>query len=552
MKPNLSTKFARTTLLTIALGFIVPALASQDPIQAGNDIAVVHTQAGKIQGYVHNDILTYKGIAYAMAERFMPPQKVAKWQGVKMALTYGDVCPQVPMGGRSFFFTGPEMTQSEQCLNLNIWAPKNDGKKRAVMVWIHGGGFQSGASNDLHSYDGENLARSGDVVVVSVNHRLNAMGHLDLSAYGEQYKYSANLGVQDLVASLEWVKENIDKFGGDPANVTIFGESGGGAKVLTLMGTPAAKGLFSKAIVESGAVEKMGMTLTSPKAGRRVAELTLANLGVKPTALEKLKVFTPAQINEAANKALKQTAQEQKLTPLRGQGYGLSWAPTMDGDYIPQEPVGEKYPELSKDIPLLIGSNLTEWESFPLQLDLANTQKDNRFTWSDSQVEEKLKAKYGNKTAKVIEAFREAYPKRHLADALYVDSFLRAPALKTASLKADQHAAPVYNYIFSWDTPVFNGVPMSYHTAEIAFVFNNIDKMEQATGGGKEARELAKKMSTAWVNFAKTGNPNGGDLPQWDAYTRENGNVMIFDNEIKIKQHHDTKLQRLLAPEMKF
>lgn len=552
MKPNLSTKFARTALLTIALGLIAPALASQDPIQAGSDIAVVHTQAGKIQGYIHNDILTYKGIAYAMAERFMPPQKVAKWQGVKMALTYGDVCPQVPMGGRSFFFTGPEMTQSEQCLNLNIWAPKNDGKKRAVMVWIHGGGFQSGASNDLHSYDGENLARSGDVAVVSVNHRLNAMGHLDLSAYGEQYKYSANLGVQDLVASLEWVKENIDKFGGDPANVTIFGESGGGAKVLTLMGTPAAKGLFSKAIVESGAVEKMGMTLTSPKAGRRVAELTLANLGVKPTALDKLKVFTPAQINEAANKALKQTAQEQKLTPLRGQGYGLSWAPTMDGDYIPQEPVGEKYPELSKDIPLLIGSNLTEWESFPLQLDLANTQKDNRFTWSDSQVEEKLKAKYGNKTAKVIEAFREAYPKRRLADALYVDSFLRAPALKTASLKADQHAAPVYNYIFSWDTPVFNGVPMSYHTAEIAFVFNNIDKMEQATGGGKEARELAKKMSTAWVNFAKTGNPNGGDLPQWDAYTRENGNVMIFDNEIKTKQHHDAKLQRLLAPEMKF
>lgn len=161
MKPNLSTKFARTTLLTIALGFIAPVLASQDPIQAGSDIAVVHTQAGKIQGYIHNDILTYKGIAYAMAERFMPPQKVAKWQGVKMALTYGDVCPQVPMGGRSFFFTGPEMTQSEQCLNLNIWAPKNDGKKRAVMVWIHGGGFQSGASNDLHSYDGENLARSG-------------------------------------------------------------------------------------------------------------------------------------------------------------------------------------------------------------------------------------------------------------------------------------------------------------------------------------------------------------------------------------------------------
>nr|WP_233113630.1 carboxylesterase family protein [Aggregatibacter actinomycetemcomitans] len=332
-----------TLALAIASGLSVTNLsyATNDTIQAGNGIAVVQTQSGEIKGYIHNDILTYKGIPYATAERFMPPKPVENWQGTKMALTYGDVCPQVPMGGRSFFFTGPEMTESEQCLNLNVWAPKNDGKKRAVMVWIHGGGFQSGASNDLDSYDGENLARKGDVVVVSVNHRLNAMGYLDLSAYGKQYKNSANAGIQDLVAALEWVKANAEQFGGDPNNVTIFGESGGGAKVLTLMATPAAKGLFNKAIVQSGAVEKMGMTLTSPKTGQRVAELTLANLGVKPTALNRLNSFTPDQINAAANKALKQTAEEQKITPLRGTGYGLAWAPTMDGDYIPQEPVGK-------------------------------------------------------------------------------------------------------------------------------------------------------------------------------------------------------------------
>ncbi|AFI86788.1 carboxylesterase [Aggregatibacter actinomycetemcomitans] len=543
-----------TLALAIASGLSVTNLsyATNDTIQAGNGIAVVQTQSGEIQGYIHNDILTYKGIPYATAERFMPPKPVENWQGTKMALTYGDVCPQVPIGGRSFFFTGPEMTESEQCLNLNVWAPKNDGKKRAVMVWIHGGGFQSGASNDLDSYDGENLARKGDVVVVSVNHRLNAMGYLDLSAYGKQYKNSANAGIQDLVAALEWVKANAEQFGGDPNNVTIFGESGGGAKVLTLMGTPAAKGLFHKAVVESGAVEKMGMTLTSPKTGQRVAELTLANLGVKPTALNRLNSFTPDQINAAANKALKQTAEEQKITPLRGTGYGLAWAPTMDGDYIPQEPVGKKYPEIAKDIPLLIGSNLTEWESFGAQLDLVNTQKDNRFIWTEAQVQEKLKAKYGEKTDEIVAAFREAYPDRMLADALYVDSFLRAPALKTASLKSDQKGAPVYNYLFTWDTPVFNGTPMSYHTAEIAFVFNNIQKMAQATGGGDEAQALADKMARAWTNFAKAGNPNGEGLPQWDAYTRENGNVMIFDNKVEAKQHHDAKLQRLLAPSMKF
>ena len=301
------------------------------------------------------------------------------------------------------------------------------------------------------------------------------------------------------------MKENIAQFGGDPNNVTIFGESGGGAKVLTLMAMPSAKGLFHKAVVQSGAVEKMGMTLTDPKISRRVTELTLKNLGVKSTALYRLNEFTPAQINAAGSKALKQAGEEFKIPAILGGGYSLSWMPSLDGKLIPQQPVGEKYPEIAKDIPLLIGSNLTEWESFPLQMDLQNSQKSNRFTWTESETMDRLKAKYGNKTDEIVAAFREAYPNRMIADALYVDSFLRTPALKTARLKADQQGAPVYNYIFSWDTPVFNSVPMSYHTSEIAFVFNNIERMAQATGGGKDAQALADKMSRAWINFAKTG-----------------------------------------------
>ncbi len=551
MKPTKSKLFP-LLLLSASISMATMSYA-ETQVQAGNNIAVVQTQAGAVQGYVQNGVVTYKGVPYATAERFMPPQKVTNWQGEKLALTYGEVCPQVPMGGRSFFFTGPEMTEGESCQNLNVWTPSiSDGKKRAVMVWIHGGGFQSGASNDLDSYDGANLARTGDVVVVSVNHRLNAMGFLDLSAYGGQYKNSANLGMQDLVTALEWVKENIAQFGGDPNNVTIFGESGGGAKALTLMAMPSAKGLFHKAVVQSGAVEKMGMTLTDPKVSRRVTELTLKNLGVKTTALHRLNEFTPAQINAAGSKALKQAGEEFKIPAVMGGGYSLSWAPTLDGSLIPQQPVGEKYPEIAKDIPLLIGSNLTEWESFPLQLDLQNSQKNNRFTWTESETMARLKAKYGDKTDEIVTAFREAYPNRMIADALYVDSFLRTPALKTARLKADQKGAPVYQYLFTWDTPVFNSVPMSYHTAEIAFVFNNIERMAQATGGGKDAQVLADKMSRAWTNFAKTGNPNAEGLPQWDAYTRENGKVMIFDNQPEVKQHHDEKLQRLLAPNYKF
>lgn len=551
MKPTKS-KFFPLLLLSASISMATMSYA-ETQVQAGNNIAVVQTQAGAVQGYVQNGVVTYKGVPYATAERFMPPQKVANWQGEKLALTYGNVCPQVPMFAHTYFFSGPEMIEGESCQNLNVWTPSiSDGKKRAVMVWIHGGGFQSGASNDLDSYDGANLARTGDVVVVSVNHRLNAMGFLDLSAYGEQYKGSANLGMQDLVASLEWVKENIAQFGGDPNNVTIFGESGGGAKVLTLMAMPSAKGLFHKGIVQSGATGTLGTSLTEPNIGRKVSAQTLQNLGVKPTALSELSNFTPKQINDAASKALKQVAEELKIPAMLGRGYNLSWRPTLDGDYIPQHPVGEKYPEIAKDIPLLIGSNLTEWQSFPLQLDLQNSQKSNRFTWTESETMDRLKAKYGDKTDEIVAAFREAYPNRMIADALYVDSFLRTPALKTARLKADQKGAPVYQYLFTWDTPVFNSVPMSYHTAEIAFVFNNIERMAQATGGGKDAQVLADKMSRAWTNFAKTGNPNAEGLPQWDAYTRENGKVMIFDNQPEVKQHHDEKLQRLLAPNYKF
>ncbi|MDO4644074.1 MAG: carboxylesterase family protein, partial [Cardiobacteriaceae bacterium] len=396
MQP-IKSKFFPLFLLSASISIATTSYAAEVGVQAGNNIAVVPTQSGKVQGYVQNGVVIYKGIPYATAERFMPPQKVKNWQDTRLALTYGDVCPQVSMGGPSFFFTGPKMTESEQCLNLNIWSPSiSDGKKRAVMVWIHGGGFQSGASNDSDSYDGANLARTGDVVVISINHRLNAMGYLDLSAYGEQYKHSANLGVEDMVSSLEWVKDNIAQFGGDPNNITIFGESGGGAKVLTLMATPAAKGLFQKAIVQSGAVEKMGITLTDPKISQRIAELTLQNLSVKPTELDHLKDLTPNQINDAATRALKQIGEEFKIPAIRGSGYNLFWTPTMDGDYIPQQPVGEKYPYIAKDIPLLIGSNLTEWESFSIQLDLQNAQKSNRFTWSKAETMERLKAKYGN------------------------------------------------------------------------------------------------------------------------------------------------------------
>lgn len=514
--------------------------------EANNDRPVVATSAGKVQGQTADGIVAYRGIPYAKAERFMPPQPVKKWTDTFQADHYGAICPQVDQN--PFPGIAPKVAQSDDCQNLNVWTPSvRDGKKRAVMVWLHGGGFSGGSSMEAIAYEGKNLSKKGDVVVVSVNHRLNVMGHLDLSAYGPKYQYSANVGVMDLVASLKWVQANIGKFGGNPKNVTIFGESGGGAKVLTLMATPAAKGLFHKAIEQSGAVEGMGMNLTLPTAGRRVAELTLQALEIAPTELDRLKSVPYEKIASASAQALKKTAEEQKIPALQGPAFSLSWMPTMDGAYIPVQPVGGVFAKQSKNIPLITGSNLNEWVSVPDLINRDKLQSDNRNTWTQAQIDAKLKGKYGDKSAAIVEAFLKAYPGKKAVDALYVDTFLRLPALKTTQLKADQKAAPVYNYVFTWETPAFGGFGMAYHTAEIPFVFNNISITKDTTGDSQQAFALADKMSQAWINFAKTGTPSAPGMPKWQAATRENGASMIFDNTIELKQHHDAELLKLLT-----
>ncbi len=538
--------FALFAVTLFAVGDASRAAAAIDATAAvaGSSIALVRTTGGNIQGMIDDGVLTFRGIPYAKADRFMPPAPT-KWTSTFSADQFGPICPQTAQN--PFPGTGPKLPQSEDCLNLNVWTTSiKDGRKRAVMVWLHGGGFSGGSSMEAISYDGKNLSKKGDIVVVSVNHRLNLLGHLDLSAFGLKYKYSANLGVMDLVSSLKWVHSNIEKFGGDPSNVTIFGESGGGAKVLTLMATPAAQGLFHKAIVQSGAVERMGMTLTSPEAGRRVAELTLAALSIGPNELDRLRTVPYEQLVVASDKALKQTADEQRLQALRGGGFGLEWAPTMDGSYIPVQPVGESFAAQSRNIPLLIGSNLNEWETVPELLNRNKLQSDNRNTWNAEQLASRLKEKYGDKADAITEAFSKAYPSKRLSGALYVDTFLRRPAVKTANLKADQRSAPVYNYLFAWETPAFGGLGGAYHTSEIPFVFDNIAITQELTGGGEEAFALADRMSRAWINFAKTGQPRSTGLPPWQPYTRESGATMVFDVSSAIRYHHDASLLSLL------
>lgn len=530
-----------------------------DIVFADSDIAVVETYAGLIQGYIRNGIYTYHGIPYAEAsERFVPAKKNAHWDGVKLAFDYGPISPQQQLFSwfsNSWEAPPRQFIMDNNCLNLNIWTPAiNDYGKRPVMVWLHGGGFSAGSAAEQATYDGANLSKKGDVVVVSINHRLNVLGHFDLAQYGEKYKYSANVGIVDIIAALEWIRDNIAQFGGDPNNITVFGESGGGAKVLALMTSPYAKGLFLKGIIQSGATETMGVNFTSQEASKRVTELTLKNLGVNAAQIEALQTIPYKELVEASDSALKQTAEEFKIPAPLGSGYGLFWEPVVEGNFMPTSPVTENgFAEAGKEIPLLIGSNLTEWTAIPQIHNMAKSQTDNQNTWNEKEIAQHLKEAYGANAEIIATAFLEAYPNKTKADAVYIDSTtIRLPLLKIMSHKADQNGAAVYAYIFSWESPVLNGVFTSFHTAEIPFVFNNIDKADTTIGGGKEARILEDRMSQAWINFARNGIPNTDNLPEWQVYNRDSGATMIFDNEVRLVHHHDKKLLSLLAPEYKY
>lgn len=514
--------------------------------------AIAETSAGRIQGYISDGIYTYHGIPYAQAdERFVPAKEVTPWEGIYDATAYGPISLQ--SGGFAEYSDGSGSAEMDNnCQNLNVWTPGlADNEKRPVMVWLHGGGFSSGASSTDAATDGESLSRKGDVVVVSVNHRLNVMGHLDLSEYGDKYKYSANVGITDIVDALNWIQDNIEQFGGDPDNVTVFGVSGGGAKVLALMTSPYAKGLFHKGIVESGTTETVGLQFTSNESSKRVTELTLQNLGITDN-IEQLQTIEYETLVEQSNLALTQAAEEFGIPGPFG-GYSMEWEPVVDGDYMPTNAVTEdSFADAGKDIPLLIGTNLNEWEAFSLMMGSNGEQTGNKTTWNEEEVDKRLKEKYGDNAEAVAEAFLEAYPHKTKADALYIDTMIRMPSLKIMSHKADQEGAPVYAYVFTWESPTAPGMIMANHMMEIPFVFNNIEKSMEMIGDSEEAYTLEDHMSQAWINFAKTGNPGTDTLPKWAEYDRENGATMIFDNEPFIGYNHDKELMSLLMPDYEY
>lgn len=507
---------------------------------------IVQTKYGALQGNVSGGIFSFLGVPYAEAkERFVPASKVRPWSGIRNATEYGSISLQSSATG----FPTSAGKMENNCQNLNIWTPGIDGKKRAVMVWLHGGGFSSGSAQESPAYNGENLSRKGDIVVVSVNHRLNIMGHLDLSVYGGKYKYSANVGIQDIIDSLKWVKDNIASFGGDPANVTLFGESGGGAKILALMTSPYAKGLFQKGIVESGATESMGVNFTTLSASRRLGEVTLANLGIAKDDIDAIQAVPYDKLVEETQKAMVKTAGEFGLKGALSGEVSMDWEPVVDGDFLPTNPVtADSFAAAGKDIPLLIGTNLNEWAAMSLLMG-----PDRGKTFSGEELEQRLKTTYGDNKDSVVEEFLKAYPDKTKLDALYFDAFLRLPLLKIMTHKADQNGAPVYAYVFTY------GSPLAFHTAEIPYVFNNVNIASPISAAGtktdaekKESEQVADTVSSAWITFAKTGKPAAASLPNWEAYTRADGATMVLDVKSFLGHGHDRNLIKILAPEYKW
>jgi para-nitrobenzyl esterase len=484
--------------------------------------SVVETTAGKVRGTQQGQLCAFKGVPYGAStageRRFMPPVRPQPWTGVRDALELGHRSPQLISSFHGF--VPPELEamdrdepMGEDCLVLNVWTPgPGHGHKRPVMVWLHGGGFTSGSGGFI-IYDGARLAAKHDVVVITVNHRLTAVGYLYLAGVGgEHYASASNVGNLDIIAALEWVRDNAAAFGGDPGNVTIFGQSGGGGKVSSLMAMPAAKGLFHRAIVQSGAAVK-GIPRD---AATHTAEAFLARHDLKPDQVDRLRQMSTEQL---------------LFVTEASRGPPLNFGPVVDGHTLPTDPFDPTAPALSAEVPLLIGTVESEVAFFPNQvldpIDDAGLHAHVKQTVrnaSDAQIDQ------------IISAYRAGRPTASNTDLYLIiasDATFRAGVLTEADRKAAQGKAAVYQYYFTWRSPVRAGKLRAFHTVEIPFVFDNVDAATLMVGSAPDRYALADQMSSAWVAFARTGNPNHRGLPHWAPFDTKQRVMMVFNDECK-------------------
>jgi para-nitrobenzyl esterase len=536
----LSSTLSATPKEAIGKGF------DKQVLLVGDNIAVAETQHGKVRGYVLRDIHYFLGIPYGAdtsgANRFMPPQKPKAWSNVYPALWWGNSAPQ-NMENRyenkfaSFRDHWNYGDVNEDCLRINVLTPSvNGGKKRPVLFWIHGGGYTSGNAIEQDGYNGENFARFGDVVFCSINHRLGPLGFCNLAGVGgEKFAASGNVGMLDIVAALEWVRDNIANFGGDASNVTIMGQSGGGAKVCTLTAMPCAKGLFHKAVVLSGASRKAGDKAYSESLGAAVAK----EAGISSDDLTKLQEMPWKEFYAVATRA------QQGVARSAGPGGGMQrgFSPVVDGNILPQHPYDPEAAPTAANVPMIISS--VENEQSP--------------DWTDSslesitleQVVDKLKTRagfgagFGDRAQEVVNAYAKAFPGRKPVEIWSLASSNRQSVVALADVKSKQ-PAPVYVDWFTWQPPLFDNRMRAFHCVDICFWFYNTDLMLTHTGGGPRPRALSTKMATALLQFMKTGDPNGPGAPKWPKYSAANGETMVLDDTCVAKNDPDREARKAL------
>jgi para-nitrobenzyl esterase len=512
----------------------------------GENIALADTQCGKVKGYLLRGINYFLGIPYAAdtsgVNRFMPPQKTKPWKDVYQTIWWGDSSPQIMEKKYSNFFNGflshvNYSDLSEDCLKLNVFTPGiNDGKKRPVIMYLHGGGFTSGNSIEQEEYNGENLARFGDIVFCSLNHRLGPVGYTNLAAVGgEKFAASGNVGNLDMVAALEWVRDNISNFGGNPGNVTIMGHSGGGMKVTTLTAMPSAKGLIHKAVVLSGSATRAGDKAASEKLGTYV----LREAGLTAGELDKLQYIPWLEYIKIANRAAQRLSLETANVPGAARA---GFSPVVDGSYIPQHPYYPEPTPLASDVPMIICSALNESMLLEAGQD--------KLTLDD--VKGRVKQRVGDKAGEVVDAYIKIFPGRKPADILSIvysnisGALSRQGLIELADAKAKQ-SPPIYVAWMWWQPPLLDGHLRAFHSVDISFWFYNTDLMFTHCGGGARPRKLSEKMAGALVQFMKTGDPNGAGLPLWSKYTSANGETMVLDDICELKNDPDHEARKMLA-----
>jgi para-nitrobenzyl esterase len=499
---------------------------------SGPNFVTAETTYGKVLGQANGPIKEFKGVPYGAPtggrNRFMPPRKPVTWTGVRECLAYGPVNPQTLPDLRSDYammimWDRHVGGMGEDQLHLNIWTPGlRDGARRPVFVSFHGGGFETGSGN-APGFDGAQLARFGDAVVVTVNHRLSSFGYIDLASLGapSEFAFAGVAGVMDMVASLEWVRDNIEAFGGDPARVMIFGQSGGGAKTSVLLGCPAAKGLFSRAAVQSGSLLKL--------VDREAAAKSTAGL------LDKLGI---PRSRAADLQKVPWTAMLEAQAAMANGAPGGRFAPVLDGHYLPHHPFDPSAPEESAEVPLIVSTALED-----AALSLIN------FDLDEAGLNTVLTRRFGDRAGEIIALYRARYPHKSAflvqAQAL-TDAGFRHSAIAQVELKARQGRGKVWMYQWDWATPAFDGKFGAVHGIDVSASFHNV--RDQTVGSGVAAgRRMCDRLASAWVAFARSGDPNTPELPAWPTYDPQRRATMLFNDEMRAENDPRAEIRRYWA-----